>query len=89
MIAVVSLQSLSLSVVIVTEIVTLLVISAAPSMAKGTTSVEPAKWGLRNPPLQDLRQALEPMAHGWAGNGVASWAARRWGHQGMVGDCQY
>ena len=59
------------SVIVVTAIVTLLAVSAAASMAKGTASLEPAS-GAEKAPLQDPRQALEPMAYGGAGNGGAS-----------------
>ena len=37
------------SVIVVTEIITLLVVSAAPSMAKGTASVEPASGAEKVP----------------------------------------
>jgi hypothetical protein len=59
------------SVIVVTEIITLLVVSAAPSMAKGTPASS-LLVGLRKSQLQDPRQSSEPMAYGGAGNGVAS-----------------
>ena len=60
LVVVVGLQSLSLSVMIVTAIITLPVVSTAPSMAEGHASVEPASGAEKAPTARP--EALEPKA---------------------------
>ena len=53
----------------VTAVVTLPVVSTAPSMAEGTASIEPAGGAEKAPTARP--EALEPRAYGGAGDGGA------------------
>ena len=52
-----------------TAVITLLVVSTAPSMAEGTAGIKPASGAEKAPTAQP--KALEPRAYGRAGDGGA------------------
>ena len=70
----------SLSVIVVTAIVTLPVVGAAPSMAEDTASVEPA-GGAEKAPLPDLRHGIWWGREGW---GILRWHTAKMSREGWV-----
>jgi hypothetical protein len=72
-------------VIIVTAIVTQPVVSAAPSMAEGTASVEPASGAEKAPTARP--EALQSRAYGGEGQDVEV-ARRQDPREGRVGECQ-
>jgi len=70
----------------VTVIVTLPVVSATPSMAESTASIEPAGGAEKAPTARP--EAWQPRAYGGQGRaGHLRWCAGR--AQGRVGECQH